>query len=196
MPGLSRRPLKRVNLQIMKNGFNWLTVLVMFVVGILLIIWHARLDVLNWIIMAVGISLILPGLYDFVIALRSSGGSEKSQAIRQMSGSTMIVAVGAIALGVWMLISPSFFVGVMAYAFGAILVFLGIYHIAIVAYLSRPLSLPGFLYIIPGLLIIAGLVILLSSVRTIQSVVVLIMGISLVASSINSLLEYTSAKPR
>lgn len=180
----------------MKNGFNWLTVLVMFVVGILLIIWHARLDVLNWIIMAVGISLILPGLYDFVIALRSSGGSEKSQAIRQMSGSTMIVAVGAIALGVWMLISPSFFVGVMAYAFGAILVFLGIYHIAIVAYLSRPLSLPGFLYIIPVLLIIAGLIILLSSVRTIQSVVVLIMGISLVASSINSLLEYTSAKPR
>lgn len=180
----------------MKNGFNWLTVLVMFVVGILLIIWHGRLEVLSWIIMAVGLALVIPGIYDFILSLRRGGSNDKEQAIGQMSASTSIVAVGAIALGIWMIVAPGFFIGIMAYAFGAILIFLGIYHIAIIAYLSRPLVLPGLLYVVPALLIIAGLVILFSSVRTIQSVVVLIMGISLVASAVNSLLEYTSAKPR
>lgn len=180
----------------MKNGFNWLTVLVMFVVGILLIIWHDRLDVLNWIIMAVGLALTVPGIYDLFLSLRKHDTGRKGQVRNQLSGSTTIVSIGAIALGIWMLVSPGFFVGVMAYAFGAILIFLGIYHIAIIAYLSRPLVLPGFLYIIPVLLIVAGLIILFSSVRTIQSVVVIIMGISLVASAVNSLFEYTSAKPR
>lgn len=178
----------------MKNGLNWFTVLIMFIVGVLLIVWHARLDVLNWVIIAVGISLVLPGLYDFFMSLRGSNKKDDSNNRSGASGSTMIVSLAAIALGIWMLISPEFFVGVLAYAFGAILVFLGLYHILAIAYLSRPISLPMFLYIIPILLIVAGLVILLSSVRTIQSVVVMIMGISLVASSVNSLLEYTACR--
>lgn len=180
----------------MKKGFNWLTVLMMFVAGVLLIIWHARLDVLSWVVMAVGVMLIVPGVYDFVKGLR--GGSSKSpQSPSQVpavnTAPTIVVSVAAVALGIWMLVNPSFFVGVLAYAFGALLIFIGIYHIVTIAYWARDLKLPGFLYVVPALLIVTGLVILFSSVHTLQSVVVLIMGIALVASAVNSLLEYTTA---
>ncbi len=180
----------------MKKGFNWLTVLTMFVAGVLLIIWHARLDVLSWVVMAVGVMLIVPGVYDFVKGLRGGSGKASSQEVQVSAVNTtptLVVSVAAVALGIWMLITPSFFVGVLAYAFGALLIFIGIYHIVNIAYWARDLRLPGFLYVVPALLIVTGLVILFSSVRTLQSVVVLIMGISLVASAVNSLLEYTTA---
>lgn len=181
----------------MKKGFNWLTVLMMFVAGVLLIIWHGRLDVLSWVVMAVGVMLIVPGVYDFVKGLRRGASQGDSQAVVKSSAvgnaPTIVVSVAAVALGLWMLINPSFFVGVLAYAFGALLIFIGIYHVVNIAYWTRDLRLPGFLYVVPALLIVTGLVILFSSIRTLQSVVVLIMGISLVASAVNSLLEYTTA---
>ena len=48
---------------------NWLTALIVMLVGILLIVWHQRVDVLNWIVIAVGIMLIVPGLYSCISAL-------------------------------------------------------------------------------------------------------------------------------
>ncbi len=32
----------------MKSGNNWLTIIIVFVVGVLLIVWHARVDILSW----------------------------------------------------------------------------------------------------------------------------------------------------
>ena len=155
---------------------NWLTALIVMLVGILLIVWHQRVDVLNWIVLAVGIMLIVPGLYSCISAL-----------VRK--------SLGAIALGVWMVVSPAFFVGLLAYIFGAILILYGIFHIIVVAVWSRPFILPWWFYLIPVLMIIAGVVILCTDVRTINSAVVLITGIALVASSVNSVLEISATNP-
>ena len=98
-------------------------------------------------------------------------------------------------LSVWMVVSPAFFVGLLAYIFGAILILYGIFHIIVVAVWSRPFILPWWFYLIPVLMIIAGVVILCTDVRTINSAVVLITGIALVASSVNSVLEISATNP-
>lgn len=174
---------------------NWITALIVMLAGILLIVWHSRIDILNWIIIAVGFTLIVPGIYSFISALVRKGEKEKGQIDYSASSSTLIASVGAMALGVWMLVNPAFFVGLLAYIFGAILILYGIFHIVFIGFWSRPLVLPWWMYIIPVLMIGAGVVILCTSVRTMNSVVVLITGISLVASSVNTIIELTGTTP-
>ena len=177
----------------MKTGNNWLTILIVFVVGVLLIVWHQRVDILSWIVMAVGLMLIIPSLYSLISALVRK--KDEANITHSASSSTIIASVGALALGIWMVVTPGFFVGLLAYIFGAILILYGIFHIVTIGFWARPFVLPGWMYIIPVLMIGAGVVILCTSVRTIQSTVVLITGIALVASAVNSLCESVATNP-
>lgn len=177
----------------MKKSNNWLTTLIVFVVGVLLIVWHQRADVLSWIVMAVGLMLVIPGIYSLISAMVRKNDSE--QMAHSASTSSILASVGALALGIWMTVNPSFFVGLLAYIFGALLVLYGIFHIVTIGFFSKPFVMPGWLYVIPALMIVAGVVILCTSVRTINSVVVLITGITLVASAVNSLCELVATNP-
>lgn len=177
----------------MKSGNNWLTILIVFVVGVLLIVWHQRVDVLSWIVIAVGLMLVIPGLYSLISAMVRK--KEDGKISYSASSSTIVACVGALALGIWMIVNPAFFVGLLAYIFAAILILYGIYHIVLIGFWSRPLVMPVWFYVIPVLMIAAGVVILCTDVRTIQSVVVLMTGIALVASAVNSLLETVSMSP-
>ncbi len=175
------------------NSFSsWLTILATAAVGILLIVWHNRLDMLQWLIIAMGLLIAIPSAYTMVVNLmrRNKNATDKRGSI-----SSIVAGIAAIALGMWMIISPTFFVGLLAYLFATIMIIYGILQLIIVGYWSRPFVLPGWLYIIPALLIVGGIVILCTSVRTMNSVVVLITGIMLVASSVNLALEYTATNP-
>ena len=59
-------PFEIEKVSTMKTANNWLTTIIVFVVGVLLIVWHGRLDVLQWIVMAVGLMLVIPGAYSFI----------------------------------------------------------------------------------------------------------------------------------
>lgn len=173
------------------NSSSWLTIVVTAVVGILLIVWHGRLDVLQWIIVAMGILLAIPGAYSLIVSISSRGKSEGVSS--PLAG--IITGIGAVALGLWMVINPTFFVGLLTYLFAAILIVYGILQIIIVAYWSRPYVLSAWFYVIPVLLIVGGVVILCTTVREMNSIVVLITGIMLVASAINWALQYTVTHP-
>lgn len=178
----------------MKNsGSNWLTILVVFVSGVLLIAWHSRIDILQWVVILVGVTLIVPALYSFIVALGRRRRGEGGESERTARTSTLWASVAAMALGVWMVIDPTFFAGLLAYIFGAILVLYGIYHIVLMSYWLKPLVFPFWFYVIPALMIAAGVIILCTPVRVMNSVVVLMTGIALVASAVNSMLEYSTA---
>lgn len=177
----------------MKSGSNWLTIIIVFVVGILLIVWHGRIDILSWIVIAVGLMLVIPGLYSLISAMVRK--KEDGKINYSASSASIVASVGALALGVWMIVNPGFFVGLLAYIFAAILILYGIYHIIVIGFWAKPIIMPGWFYIIPVLMIIAGVVLLCTSVRTLNSVVVLITGIALVASAVNSMLETVSMTP-
>lgn len=178
----------------MKSTTNWLTSLIVLVVGILLIVWHTRVDILSWIIMAVGTMLIIPSLYSLIAALVRKS-SNRREGDHSAPTSTIVASIGALVLGIWMLVAPGFFVGVLAFIFGGLLVLFGIFHILVVSVWSKPYILPWYFYILPVLLIIAGVVILCSDVRTLNDAVVLITGISFVASSVCSIMEYVATRP-
>ena len=179
---------------------SWLTIVITAAVGILFIIWHARLDLLSWIVVAMGILLILPGAYNIITSFTKSaptadGSTSRAVERRGSAVSSTIASDCTVALGIWMLIQPDFFVELLAYLFAVLLIVYGIYQILVVAYFSRPYAMPWFFYIVPAILVATGVVILCTSVHTMNSVVVLLTGILLLLSAINWALENMTLYP-
>ena len=170
----------------MRGKTDLFTSVIVLAVGIALICLYQRVDILDWIVVIVGIMFMIPGIFSLVGGMASK---------RPGNASSIVAGVGAICLGVVMCIVPSFFAHILVYIFAGILIIGGIYHIAFLGWMSRPFVLPWYYYIIPILMIGAGLLMIFTSLRTLNNAVVLITGIAFVCSSFNSLIEWIATHP-
>ncbi len=162
------------------------TSLIVGIAGIAMIVLHNRIDIMEWIVIMIGVMFIIPGVFSVLLGALSK---------QRKSTTSVIAGIGAIALGVIMCAMPGQFAGIMVIIFGALLIISGAYHLCFVAWLSRPFVLPFYYYIIPVLLIVTGVIVMFTSVRTINNVVLLITGIAFICSSISSLMEWIATHP-
>lgn len=164
---------------------NLFMAIIVGLVGILLVFLHDRIDLLNWVSIAVGLMFILPSLY---VLCTSIGSKDK------LPAGIAFVSVGGIILGLLMCVFPSAFAGFFVYVFAALLVVFGIYHIVDLASWNKEIKFPFYFYIIPILLVATGIVLLCTSLRDINTVVVLVTGIALICSSVNSIMEFIGTR--
>lgn len=186
-----------------KNFSSWLIVIIAAVAGVLLIAWHKEADLFSWLIRSLGFMIAIPGAYVLFSSLSVISRKTKSdtdtavvtsgEAItfrkRSVAWSLIIVSAASMILGMWMLIAPSFFIGLVSYLFAVVLILCGILQLIDIIYFSRPQAIPAYFYIAPSLLVVAGVVILSTSVRTIDNVVTLLTGIMLLVYSVNWIVE-------
>lgn len=159
--------------------------------GILLIVFHNQ-NLITTLIVLLGIALMIPCLATlFAVIFRrdkdAQGNTIKPN--KALFASTVITSLCGIGLGTWMILSPSSLVGIMVYLFAAIIIIAGLYQLIMLTIGHRPIKFPWWMYIMPTLMTLAGIVILTTDVKTLESIVVLITGISLVAYAINRFAE-------
>lgn len=180
----------------MKRFSSFITIVVTAAVGIIFIVWNSHIALLSWFVIAMGICLILPGLVSLIETLTTryrgrrtveSSGQEEVDFVEKRTPSffTIVASICTVALGVWMILAPDFFIGIIAYLFAAILIVYGLYQIYSLGWLNAGFAMPWFLYVVPVLMVGAGVVIMCTSVHTMNSVVVLLAGIMLVVSAVN-----------
>lgn len=135
-------------------------------VGILLVAWSDAAAL--YLVIAVGAMFLIPGL--FAIANYLLKGSKKGMPFP-------LVSLGSALFGLWLIIMPAFFVGILMYVLGAVLIFAGIGQVANLVAVQRWTQVPVGYYVVPVLVLIAGLVVLLNPFA-VASVPFLILGIS------------------
>ena len=167
----------------MKSKLPLLSNVFVFIVGLLLVVLHNRAAILEMIIIIIGIMFIVPSCLALIALFARK---EK----RMMSGVAGVPIVGGLILGIALVVSPQFFVGFTAYTFAIVLILGAVYKLWALLSWSRRVHFPIGCYIIPTLTLAAGIVILSTDVLRIESVLVLVTGISFMAYAINSLLEY------
>lgn len=160
------------------NNNQFLTAIIVGLVGLLLIIFEGRGDLLRWIAILIGIMFIVPGAFVLTGELRCPAD--------QRSDSAVVASAGCLALGVCMCVVPGVFVGIFIYLFAFMLILGGVYQII---FISRMTGLGGTFYIIPVVLALTGIVMLCAGAERDASVIVLIMGIGMVLYSVNTLFE-------
>lgn len=141
---------------------------------------------LNMLIIAVGALLMIPGCYSLVSYLRRL----------EQRPMFPLAALGSFLLGLWLVISPSFFVEIFMYVIGGILVALGVYQLATLASSSRALPVAWPLYVFPVLVLVLGMFVLFNPFEAAALPFILI-GIGCVISAINDIVAvWRTAKQR
>ena len=156
----------------MKNNVStWITVIIMAAVGVIFIVYNSHVDLLAWLVRAIGLVLLVPGIITLITSLNelnnkpSDETKDTPQRSRSTSQAVVVVSVAEVLVALWMLIAPGFFVHLIVYLFAAALILYGVYTFTTLIYFSKPVKMPWPFYIMPSLSIIAGLVILLTPVR-------------------------------
>lgn len=121
-------------------------------IGLILIIWPDT--ALRWVVVVSGILLIISGIYSIVSYYTSKQ--------RENAPSRMLLANGVIVLlfGIVLCISPLFFINFLMVLLGLLLVIGSAAQLWTLGIARRAAgAIPGILFIVPLLLLIAGLVI-------------------------------------
>lgn len=156
--------------------------IIALVAGVVLILLHNRLMLLDYIVMLIGIILILPSVFVIFSYFKT-----RNDGLPNAGGIlAVIISFLAITVGIVMLSKPVIFVGLLTYFLAALLLCFGLYHIIYMASSYRIYKFPLWYYILPVLIFVAGIVILVTDLAKIQSTVVLITGIALVLFAVHS----------
>jgi uncharacterized membrane protein HdeD (DUF308 family) len=132
---------------------------------------------LSLLVVVVGVLLMIPGVFALVSYLRHL----------EQRPMFPLAALGSFVLGLWMVMSPAFFVSFFMYVVGGVLVALGVYQLAGLSVTSRALSVAWPLYILPVIVLLLGLFVIFNPFEAAAFPIVLI-GVGCIFSSINDLI--------
>ena len=122
------------------------------VIGVLLVAWPEA--AILYLVITIGVLFLVPGLFSL------SGYLIRG---KQDGSRFPIAGLGSLLFGLWLMIMPAFFVGILMYVLGAVLVLAGISQIVNLSAARSWTVVPGGFFVIPVLVLIAGIVVLSSN---------------------------------
>jgi len=154
------------------------------IIGVLLVTWPEAAIV--YLIIAIGAMFFVPSLFSLV------GYFMKG---RQEGSMFPIVSVGSLLFGLWLMISPAFFVGILMYVLGAVLVFAGISQIVQLVKARGWTQVPVGYYVMPVLILLAGLVVLLNPFAA-AAIPFIILGVSSIVYGVTDIINLIRFKKK
>lgn len=131
---------------------------------------------LSLLITIVGILFMVPGIVSMVTYFLH----------RRQHPIFPFAAAGSFLLGLWLAVSPAFFVSIFMYVLGGILVALGVYQLALLFTTSRLLPVAWPLYLFPTLVLLLGLFVFFNPFEA-ASLPFIIIGIGCIVSAFNDM---------
>lgn len=147
------------------------------IMGVLLVTWPEA--AILYLVIALGVMFFIPGAVAVLNYLLKG---------RQMGAMFPIVSIGSLLFGLWLMISPAFFVGILMYVLGAVLVFAGISQIMQLLKARGWTQVAYGYYVMPALILIAGLVVLLNPFAA-ATVPFIILGVSSIVYGITDIIN-------
>ena len=173
-----------------KLSINLLTNVILLLAGIILIIFHNVPTIMLWGSRVVGAMFLLPALiYLVMVAVRHADTRTGTDYMGVMP------AVGGLCFGLVMIIKAHLFDGILQLLMGVLLLVLGLFHIVYLLLSRNSLSIKGWYYLCPLIVLLCGILSLtVASLQANISLVVLITGICLLLFNFTSLQEYLAER--
>ena len=135
-------------------------------IGVLLMVWPEAAII--YLVIAIGAMFFLPSMFSLIGYFMRG---------RQVGAYFPIVSLGSLFFGLWLMISPAFFVGILMYVLGVVLVLAGISQVAELFNARVYTPVPVGYYVMPVLILLAGLVVLVNPFA-VATIPFLILGVS------------------
>lgn len=159
------------------------------IIGVLLVVWP---DVaINYLVISIGVLFLLPGLFGLFTYLSYARKQEEAG----IHVGFPVIALGSALFGFWLMITPSFFVNILMYVLGALLVMGGLSQIMNLASLRTYSSVPMGVFVIPVLILVAGIVVLFNPFEA-ATVPFMILGIAGIVYGLTDLIRVFEFRKR
>ena len=156
------------------------------ITGVLLVVWP---DVaINYLVITIGVLFLLPGLF----GLFSYFSVARKQEQAGIHVGFPVIALGSALFGFWLMINPTFFVNILMYVLGVLLVLGGLSQLMNFMTLRSYAHVPVGVFVIPALILAAGIVVLFDpfEAATIPFIILGVSGIVYGATDLIRLLEF------
>jgi uncharacterized membrane protein HdeD (DUF308 family) len=158
--------------------------LCVILIGVLMVVM--RETFMPLIIQFIGAAFVVSGAISLfnIYILRRRGFSRPFD-----SAVLAVVGVAGVALGLWLLLSPAFFLSLLMLLLGLLLLFIGFYQLVTLLSAQSRMRMPVFMYVVPLLLLVAGVVVLIDPFEVV-GLPFLIIGVSAIFSGLSDLITY------
>jgi len=137
--------MRKINNSILRSAFA-------MILGFVLVLWPAA--AVTYLVIAIGICFILPGIF----SLLSYFTREKIEG--EPSPMFPIDGAGSILFGAWLVVMPTFFVNILMYILGALLVIAGVQQIVMLVSARKWSVVPFSFYVMLALILLTGIMII------------------------------------
>lgn len=159
------------------------------IIGLILVLWP---DVaVQYLVITLGVLFLIPGLISLIsyFAAKPEAG---------VSRRFPVEGTGSLLFGLWLIVMPAFFADVLMFLLGFILILGGVQQIASLSTARRWTVVPGAFYVVPSLILLAGIVALFNPTGA-RNTAFMIIGISSLVYALSELInwfKFTRLKPQ
>ena len=168
-------------------SYSFLRAICALVIGLVLVMFPDQAG--DYFVITIGIIFLVPSLVSIIGYFAQNA---------EMRHRFPIEGVGSLLFGLWLIIMPGFFADLLTFVLGFILVMGGVQQIASLSAARRWMPVPGGFYVVPVLILLAGLVALFNPTG-VRSTAFIIIGISSMVYAASELLnwfKFTRRRPK
>ena len=171
-------------------NYSLIRILFALVIGLVLVLWPNAAA--SYIVLTVGIAFLIPGIISLF------GYFARKNPETGVSPRFPIEGVGSVLFGLWLIIMPEFFADVLMFILGFILMMGGVQQIASLSMARRWVKVPVAFYLVPVLILLAGIVALFNPTGA-RNTAFTIIGISSLVYTLSELInwfKFTRRRPK
>lgn len=168
--------------------YSLLRTICALIIGLVLVLWPG--SAADYLVITIGVLFIVPGLLGilgYFMASKEEGPVHFP-----------IVALGSFLFGLWLVIMPGFFINILMYVLGFVLLLGGVQQLYMLIAARKWMVVPVPFYITPVLILLAALFILLSP-RESQQTIFIVIGAASIVYAVAELLhhfKFMNKKPK
>lgn len=168
-------------------SYSFLRAICALVIGLVLVMFPDQAG--DYFVITIGVILLVPSLVSIIGYFAQS---------TEMRSRFPIEGVGSLLFGLWLIIMPGFFADLLTFVLGFILVMGGVQQIASLSAARRWMPVPGGFYVVPVLILLAGLVALFNptGVRSTAFIIIGISSLVYAASELLNWFKFTRRRPK
>jgi len=151
----------------MKKTINYFIIRAIFAILLGALLMWVPNSAIFYVVVTIGIFFIVPGL----ILLISYFTAERA---KRPEIPFLFAGIGSLLFGVVLVSVPNFFISVLMYLFGALLLLGGIEQIITLIRARKKVTVPVFFYIVPLLIMIAGVLVLFNPFKMAETLFIFI----------------------
>ena len=171
--------LRKKRIEVMKGlSYSFLLAVCALVVGLVLVLFPDRAG--DYFVITIGVVFLVPSLISLI------GYFAQDKELRRRFP---VEGVGSLLFGLWLIIMPGFFADLLTYVLGFVLLMGGVQQIASLVSARRWVPVPAGFYVVPSLILIAGLVALFNPTG-VRSTAFIIIGVSSLVYAASELLNW------